>query len=309
VSGLTTGVAAITAGQNHTCALTTTGSVKCWGRNVNGQVGDNTTTNRWNPVAVTGLASGVTAIAAGGWHTCALMSGGNVKCWGFNAYGQLGDNTTTQRNAPIDVNGLTSGMTVISAGYYHTCSLDSSGSVKCWGNNDNGRLGDGTNVQRNSPTPVSNLSSGVAKIAAGGLHSCARLVAGGLKCWGDDVFGEIGDGIILSYAVPINTAFLVSNSFSYTDNAHKHAVTALGSGETYIYDANGNMTQRIEGGVTYTQVFDAENRLVSVTANSQTTQFVYDGDGNLVKKIKPDGNKTICDPDHHILSSCRRHAN
>ena len=70
-------------------------------------------------------------------------------------------------------------------------------------------------------------------------------------------------------------------------------MTALGTGETYSYDANGNMTQRIEGGLTYTQTFNAENLLVSVTVNSQTTQFVYDGDGNLVKKIKPDGSKTI----------------
>jgi RHS repeat-associated protein len=74
---------------------------------------------------------------------------------------------------------------------------------------------------------------------------------------------------------------------------HKHAVTALSTGEIYTYDANGNMITRVEGGLTYTQTFDAENRLVSVTVNSQTTQFVYDGDGNLVKKIKPDGSRTL----------------
>jgi YD repeat-containing protein len=70
-------------------------------------------------------------------------------------------------------------------------------------------------------------------------------------------------------------------------------VASLSTGESYTYDANGNMTQRVEGGLTYTQVFDAENRLISVTVNSQTTQFVYDGDGNLIKKIKPDGSKTL----------------
>jgi YD repeat-containing protein len=70
-------------------------------------------------------------------------------------------------------------------------------------------------------------------------------------------------------------------------------VTALSSGESYSYDANGNMTTRVEDGLTYTQTFDAENRLISVTVSSQTTQFIYDGDGNLVKKIKPDGSKTI----------------
>ena len=75
--------------------------------------------------------------------------------------------------------------------------------------------------------------------------------------------------------------------------AHKHAVASLSTGETYSYDANGNMTSRVEGGLTYTQTFDAENRLISVAVSGQTTQFIYDGDGNLVKKIKPDGSKTL----------------
>ena len=75
--------------------------------------------------------------------------------------------------------------------------------------------------------------------------------------------------------------------------AHKHAVTALSTGESYTYDANGNMITRVEGGQTYTQTFDAENRLISVAVGGQTTSFIYDGDGNLVKKIYPNGSKTL----------------
>jgi len=82
-------------------------------------------------------------------------------------------------------------------------------------------------------------------------------------------------------------------SYNYTDSAHKHAVTSLQSGETYSYDANGNMTTRVEGGVTYTQEFDIENRLIKVTVNSQVTEFIYDGDGNLIKKKKPDNTSTV----------------
>jgi YD repeat-containing protein len=82
-------------------------------------------------------------------------------------------------------------------------------------------------------------------------------------------------------------------NYAYGDAAHKHAVTGLSTGESYSYDANGNMTTRVEGGQTYTQNFDVENRLSSVTVNAQTTTFVYDADGVLIKKVKPDGTSTI----------------
>ena len=90
-----TDVVMVTAGRNHTCALTSVGGVKCWGSNLSGQLGDNSTTQRLTAVGVSGLTSGIIAISAGADHTCALTSGGGVKCWGYNAYGELGDNSTT----------------------------------------------------------------------------------------------------------------------------------------------------------------------------------------------------------------------
>jgi YD repeat-containing protein len=168
----------------------------------------------------------------------------------------------------------------------------SSVGIKCWGDNGYGQLGDGTTTDRNAPVDVSGLTSDAGIISIGGDHSCAVTSGCAVKCWGENADGQIGNGTLVDSNVPLDTAF--SSSTTYTpDTSHKHAVASLSTGESYTYDANGNMTQRVEGGLTYTQVFDAENRLISVTVNSQTTQFVYDGDGNLIKKIKPDGSKTL----------------
>jgi len=106
VDGLTHGVVAVTAGAYHTCALTDTGGVKCWGYNFYGQLGDGTTTQRLTPVFVDRLTRGVTAIAAGFGHACATTTAGKVKCWGSNGFGQIGDGTTTQRLTPIFVSGF-----------------------------------------------------------------------------------------------------------------------------------------------------------------------------------------------------------
>jgi alpha-tubulin suppressor-like RCC1 family protein len=128
--------------------------VKCWGRNGFGELGNGANANTNVPVDVSGLASGVDAIDAGGYHSCALTSAGGVKCWGSGGDGELGDGTYTDTNVPVDVSGLASGVDAIVAGAYHTCALMSAGGLKCWGANGDGQLGNGTNTPSNVPVTV-----------------------------------------------------------------------------------------------------------------------------------------------------------
>ncbi len=145
VTGLTSGVAAIAAGGSHVCAITTAGAAKCWGRNMEGQLGATGVGGLSStPVQVAGLASGVTSISGGLNHTCALTTAGGVKCWGASDYGQLGNGSTASQSTPADAGGLTSGVAAISTGRSHTCAVQTSGNMVCWGYDGFGQLGDGT---------------------------------------------------------------------------------------------------------------------------------------------------------------------
>jgi hypothetical protein len=129
VVGLGSGVKAVSAGLGYTCAVTLAGAVKCWGDNTYGQLGNGTTTSSAVPVGVVGLGSGVVAVSAGEFHSCAVTSAGAVKCWGHNAFGEVGDGTTAQSVAPVGVVGLGSGVVAVSAGELHSCAVTQAGSV------------------------------------------------------------------------------------------------------------------------------------------------------------------------------------
>lgn len=193
VSGLTSGVVAISAGARHSCAVTEAGGVKCWGANNFGQLGDGTAIDRRTAVDVSGLSSSIIAVAVGDGHSCALTKTGAVQCWGLNSSGQLGDGATLNRRRPVGVSGLSSGVTAIATGAEHTCALNYAYSVTCWGKNARGQIGDGTVVNRPTPTTVASLRGIVLRVTAGGDHNCAWTTHGA-RCWGRNDFGQLGDG-------------------------------------------------------------------------------------------------------------------
>lgn len=204
--------AAVSAGNFHSCALTTAGGIKCWGNNSVGQLGDSTTISRFTPADVHGLTSGVAAISAGMDHTCALTTGGAVKCWGDNSAGVVLGAESSETcisvfgdphpcsTTPLDVETLDSGVAALSATGAFTCALTQAGGVKCWGGNSHGQLGDGSfGNNRRTPADVVVVPggpplTGVAAVAAGLAHTCALTTAGSVKCWGSNFLGTVGDG-------------------------------------------------------------------------------------------------------------------
>ena len=215
VTGLTSGVAAVSAGkgnfgEGHTCAVTTAGGVKCWGLNRDGQLGDGTNADSNTPLDVFGLTSGVTGVSVGARHTCALTTAGGVKCWGYNELGQLGDGTLAYWNTPVDVVGLTSGVSTVSGGTEHTYALTTTGSLKCWGGNQFGQLGNGTFVGSNTPVDVVGLTSGVAAVSVGDIHTCGLTTTGGVKCWGFNGHAQLGGGTFTNRNAPVDVTGVTS---------------------------------------------------------------------------------------------------
>ena len=200
----------VSAGYIHTCAVTTGGGVRCWGYNGYGQLGDNSTTNSSKPVGVYGLGSKVKDVTSGYLHSCALTTKGKVWCWGYNGYGQLGINTTTNSSKPVQVAGLSKVKTV-DAGYYHTCAITTKGAVKCWGNNSYGQVGDNSTTSSLTPVTVYGLTKGVKAVSASNTHTCAITSKGKAVCWGNNGQGQLGDNSTANSPKPVTVYGLTKN--------------------------------------------------------------------------------------------------
>ena len=239
VVALSSGVVSVSAGEYHTCAVTTAGGVKCWGDNQFGQLGDGTTWQRTTPVDVLSQPGGIpvsdiTAVTAGGRNSCILSTAGAVKCWGSNGWGQVGDGTSgfgNSRSIPVDVVGLSSGVLSVALGYSHTCAVTTAGAVKCWGDNNAGALGDGTSYDiRTTPVDVVGLESGVAAVAPGNhWYTCAVTTAGAVKCWGSNAYGQLGDGTTTQRTTPVDVVGLGSGVAAVSaGDVHTCALTTTG---------------------------------------------------------------------------------
>lgn len=187
----------LTASVEHTCAVSSGGSVTCWGGGTSGKLGnasystDNLSPRRIAPGVA--LAFTGSSVAAGATHTCLIRADGSAACFGSGSYGHLGTGTTSSSNTPVAVSGLT-GVKTLQAGLDHTCAVRTNGTIACWGRNSDGQLGNGNTNTVNTPADIASLGTTVLDVATGDGHTCALVAGPAVYCWGNNFYGELGQG-------------------------------------------------------------------------------------------------------------------
>ena len=254
VSGLTDPVSEISAGAVHTCALTTSGTVYCWGENDKRQLGaESDAPYSLTPVMVPNSADAV-GLKAGGYHTCILTTAGGVKCWGANGGGQLGDGTIETRLTPVDVVDLSAGVSSIALGSGHSCAITDAGAALCWGDNQSGRLGDGTTMGRATPVGVTDLITGVVNISGGYFHSCAvvrdsQMNNEVVKCWGSNGSGQLAQPVVIESSNMPQTVLGMPNRTTALAAGSGFRCALSESGEVLCWGAmdvdTGSLTGRV----------------------------------------------------------------
>ncbi len=193
--------AQVVAGDHHSCMRTEAGSIKCWGNSPQGALGYGFATQTGGWLGNVPIGGDASFLVAGAEHTCAVVDGGMVRCWGEGGNGALGHGGTEDigdNEQPTDLAALWLGeaVTQLAAGYYHTCALTASGAVRCWGEANQGALGYGNkqDIHNAETAGVVNVGGVTVQIAAGGSHTCALMLSGSVRCWGDGSWGALGYG-------------------------------------------------------------------------------------------------------------------
>jgi alpha-tubulin suppressor-like RCC1 family protein len=217
INGSTPGttVDQLVTGDNHTCILLVNNNVKCWGANNVKQLGATTATTNSNvPVDVPDLANTVRQLASGADHTCAIRGNSDVICWGSNSFGELGNGAVAPFAGTVLVDNLAGDAKEIAAGTYHSCALMTNGTVRCWGANTYGQLGNGNTNNATRPVTVAGLPRPAVAITAGGYHSCAKLDDGSIRCWGKNDKGQLGNNSKTNSVIPVAIAAPAGPSYT-----------------------------------------------------------------------------------------------
>lgn len=239
VTGITQGIS-LAAGYSHTCAVILGGTVRCWGSNLHGQLGNGGTTQSATPVAVSGI-SNAAFVAAGNSHSCAALADGTAACWGYNSQGQLGNGTKGgDRTTPVAVSTLTN-VSKISAGYYHSCALLFDGTVRCWGLNNDGQLGNNSTVSSVAPVQVFGLNN-VIDLSTDGNNNCATRSDGTVWCWGQNTqYATLGSGSTTPQTVPVQVNGITTATSATIGIYHGCATLQNGTATCWGYNFFGQL--------------------------------------------------------------------
>ncbi len=260
----------IIAAATHTCALTTGGDVWCWGYGAEGQL-NTTVSESLTPINIA-LGTTATSLAVGDWFSCVITTSGGAKCWGRNTSGEMGRGNTTTPARAGDVPGLTSGVRAIATGQTHACALLNDRTVKCWGSNGQGQLGDGSTAERLSPVAVIGLGGEVRTITAGQNGTCAILMNNAVQCWG----WFPGNGTTSSLTPVYVTGHSTGGGGGIVTQSSQAALTINTTSGTYgtsltLGTTGGSGTGAVSFALTDAGTADCSLSSGSLTANSSGT--------------------------------------
>jgi alpha-tubulin suppressor-like RCC1 family protein len=296
----------VSAGDAHTCAITSAGVLKCWGHNDSGQLGDGTSISQTVPLTIN-PGTIYSKISISGSLSCALTASNVLQCWGMNAYGGLGDGTVVNKSVPTVIDFGVS-YSVISTGALHTCGITTAGVLKCWGLNDSGQLGDGTTGNKTLPVTVDATStySNVAVSSFVLYHTCGITTSGVLKCWGNNNYGQVGDGTTgVARALPVVIAS--GTNFSDVSAGYVHTCAVRSStGALYCWGYNffsqlGDYTTtnksspvQADTGYFYSKVVASNNYTCGLSKSNilrcwGRNNYGQLGDGSIVDRYVPIG--------------------
>jgi alpha-tubulin suppressor-like RCC1 family protein len=237
------GWTSVTAGNYHTCATRTGGTLWCWGWDPYGQLGIGNGASQDLPRQVTTpAAQGWVSVTAGYGHTCAIRTGGTLWCWGYATEGQLGLGPVNDETFPVQVTTpAPGGWASVAAGYYHTCATRAGGTLWCWGNNLEGEvgIGSGSSTRQYLPQQVATpAAAGWTSVTGGGSHTCATRAGGTLWCWGSDYSGQLGIGYHPDQFLPRQVISPVPWGWTSVSGGESHTCAVRAAGDLWCWGAN-----------------------------------------------------------------------
>jgi alpha-tubulin suppressor-like RCC1 family protein len=283
----------LNSGQQHVIGIRANGTAWGWGDGSAGQLGDNTIVTKNSPVSVVGGFTDWIQVSAGYRHSLGIRANGTAWSWGFNNSAQMGDGTTANRSSPVSVLGGFTDWTQVSAGTRHSLGIRSNGIAYAWGNNELGRLGDDTTVQKSSPVSVAGGFTDWTQVSAGDQHSLGVRANGTAWAWGNGSNGRLGDNTIVTKSSPVS---VVGSFTDWTQvsagRQHSLGVRANGTAWGWGYGSFGSLgggtavsnisPVSVVGGFTdWTQVSAGSNHSLGLRANGTAWAWGSGGQGRL----------------------------